>query len=56
MFSLFKANPTKKLKKQYEQLVSKAFQAQRNGDIRSYSLLTDEAQQVLAKIEQQTYK
>ena len=34
MFSLFKGSPLKKWRKQYEILSTRAFQAQRNGDIR----------------------
>ncbi len=44
MFSLFKSDPTKKLKKQYAIVLEKAMHAQRNGDIRSYSTLTEEAE------------
>jgi hypothetical protein len=51
VFSIFKADPKKRLQKQYEQLIAKAFQAQRNGDIRSYSLLTDQAEQIRLEIE-----
>lgn len=43
MFSFFKKDPAGKLKKQHMQLLEKAMQAQRNGDIRKYSSLTQEA-------------
>ncbi|CCQ11269.1 hypothetical protein PALB_21560 [Pseudoalteromonas luteoviolacea B = ATCC 29581] len=51
MFSLFKRNPKKKLRKEYDALLEKAMFAQRNGDIRTYSMLTAEAQSLWAKIE-----
>jgi hypothetical protein len=43
MFSLFKRDPAKKLKKAYMAKLEKAMQAQRNGDIKSYSFITSEA-------------
>lgn len=46
MFSFFKKDPTKKLKKQYATLLEQAMYAQRNGDIRKYSELTFEAEQI----------
>lgn len=51
MFNLFKANPLKKLQKQHESLLSEAFQAQRNGNIRLYSTLTAEAEALREKIQ-----
>lgn len=51
MFGLFKRSPVKKLEKEHEALLTRAFQAQRNGDIRSYSFLTAEAEAVKQKIE-----
>ncbi len=50
MFSIFKANPVKKLNKQYITKLEQAMQAQRNGDIKSYSTLTVEADQIHKKI------
>ena len=44
MFGLFQRSPVKQLQKQHEMLLTKAFQAQRNGDIRQYSTLTAEAE------------
>ncbi|MEJ6704570.1 MAG: DUF6435 family protein [Pseudomonadales bacterium] len=44
MFGLFKSDPAKKLLKQYKAKLEKAMHAQRNGDIRSYSFLTEEAE------------
>ena len=51
MFGLFKTSPLKKCEKERDVLVSKAFQAQRNGDIRLYSSLTSEAETLREKIE-----
>jgi hypothetical protein len=50
MFSLFKSDPRKKLKKQYDKKLEQAMIAQRNGDIKSYSFLSLEAEQLLAQI------
>jgi len=50
MFSLFKSDPTKKLKKLHAATLEKAMQSQRNGDIRTYSALTLEAEQVHKQI------
>ena len=43
MFSLFKKDPVKKLKKDYMQKLEQAMNAQRNGDIKLYSAITSEA-------------
>lgn len=51
MFSFFKADPIKKLEKQRSNLLEKAMHAQRNGDIKTYSELTAEAEEVLKKIQ-----
>jgi hypothetical protein len=51
VFSLFQRSPVKQLQKQHEMLLTRAFQAQRNGDIRQYSTLTAEAESVRAQIE-----
>lgn len=51
MFGLFKSSPVKKLQKEHEALLTRAFQAQRNGDIRQYSMLTAEAEALREKIE-----
>ena len=50
MLSIFKVNPTKKLKRLYAIKLEQAMQAQRNGDIESYSTLTFEANQIYKKI------
>ena len=51
MFGLFKNSPLKKLRKEHEILLTKAFQAQRNGDIRLYSTLTAEAEALKQQID-----
>jgi hypothetical protein len=51
MFSIFKADPTKKLRKDYEAKLASAMQAQRSGDIRTYSMLTREAEEIYAQIQ-----
>ncbi|WP_152428759.1 DUF6435 family protein [Vibrio azureus] len=50
MFSFLKSNPTQKLKKQHSMLLEQAMQAQRRGDIRTYSRLTAEAEEIYTKI------
>ena len=51
MFSFFKKNPTKKLNKLYEAKLEQAMHAQRNGDIKSYSMITAEADKIREEIE-----
>lgn len=53
MFSLFKTDPSKALQKQYDKLLADAMQAQRKGDIRLYSQLSQEAEDVLKKLDSQ---
>lgn len=50
MFGLFRANPAKGLQKEYERKLEAAMKAQRNGDIRSHSMLMEEAEAIYAKI------
>ena len=52
MFSLFKKSPLVKLQKQYSDTLESAMQAQRKGDIRLYSELSDKAQAILDEITQ----
>ncbi|MFD2176087.1 DUF6435 family protein [Veronia pacifica] len=52
MFSFFKGNPAKKLKKRHSMLLEEAMHAQRNGDIRTYSRLTAEAEEIFNQIQQ----
>jgi len=51
MFGLFRKSPLKHWQKDHEALLTKAFQAQRNGNIRLYSTLTAEAEALREKIE-----
>lgn len=51
MFSFFKSNPSKKLRKQYDMKLEQAMLAQRKGDIKSYSLLTAEAEKMWEQIQ-----
>lgn len=51
MFGLFKSDPTKKLRKQYDVKLEQAMLAQRKGDIKTYSMLTAEAEGIWAEIE-----
>ena len=51
MFALFKRSPLKKWEKEHGLLVTRAFNAQRNGDIRLYSTLTAEAEALREKID-----
>jgi hypothetical protein len=46
MFSIFKADPTKKLNKQLSIKLEQAMQAQRKGDIKTYSELSAEAEKI----------
>lgn len=50
MFGLFKRDPLAKLQKSYERKLAQAMEYQRNGDIRSYSLLTEEAEAIYSEI------
>jgi hypothetical protein len=52
MFGMFKKSPLNKMQKEHEDLLTRAFQAQRNGDIRSYSMLTAEAESLKQKIDE----
>lgn len=51
MFGLFNTDPTKKLRKQYNAKLEAAMQAQRNGDIRTYSMLSQEADALWKQLE-----
>ena len=51
MFSFFKKDPVKKLNKAYFQKLEAAMLAQRNGDIKSYSMITSEAEIIRKELE-----
>ncbi|MEP4891525.1 MAG: DUF6435 family protein [Aliiglaciecola sp.] len=52
MFGLFKTNPIKKLRKQYDQKLTQAMQAQHDGNMRDYAKFNSEAEDLFDKIEQ----
>ncbi|MCO4784373.1 DUF6435 family protein [Marinomonas atlantica] len=51
MFGLFKSDPLKVLQKQYSEKLEEGLQAQRNGDIRGYSMITEEAEALYKEIQ-----
>ncbi len=52
MFGLFKKDPTKQLKKEYEALLEKARDIQRSGDLKHYARIMEESEEVWKKIEE----
>jgi hypothetical protein len=50
MFGIFKKDPIKKLNKLYEAKLEQAMFSQRNGDIKSYSMITAEAEKIAVQI------
>lgn len=52
MFGLFKKDPSKKLEKQYKQLLEEAMHLQRNGDIKGYARKMEEAEKVGKQMDQ----
>ncbi|MFT4519825.1 MAG: 16S rRNA C967 or C1407 C5-methylase (RsmB/RsmF family) [Halioglobus sp.] len=51
MFGLFRSSPLKNWQKQQKEILTRAFQAQRNGNIRLYSTLTAESEALSEKID-----
>ncbi len=51
MFGLFKSDPTEKLSKKYHEKLRQAMEAQRAGDIRKYSELTEQAEALHTELE-----
>ncbi|HET8963556.1 MAG TPA: DUF6435 family protein [Chitinophagales bacterium] len=51
MFQLFKKDPVKNLQKEYQQILEKARDAQRKGDIKGFALLTEKSEEVLKQID-----
>ena len=51
LFGIFDSSPLKKWRKEYDALLTRAFQAQRNGNIRLYSDLTAQAEALKVKID-----
>ncbi|GGA83547.1 hypothetical protein GCM10011369_26950 [Neiella marina] len=52
MFNLFKSNPGKKMRKERDLLLKHAMLAQRRGDIRTYSMLSADADQLTREIDE----
>ena len=52
MFGFFKKDPVKELQKEYLQLMEKARDLQRSGDVWNASLVYEEAEAIAAKIEE----
>ena len=52
MFGFLKTDPKKKLDQEYKTLLEQAMQAQRSGDIRKYSELTEMAEAKKAELDQ----
>ena len=48
---LFKRDPTKKLKREYQQKMEQAMQAMRRGDVRQNAQLVAEADKIKAQID-----
>ena len=51
MVGFFQRDPSKKLRKQYDMKLEQAMLAQRKGDIKTYSMLTAEAEELWSEIE-----
>jgi hypothetical protein len=52
MFGWFKSDPVKKLRKAYDEKLTQAMHAQRNGDMRLYADLTAESEAIWQTIQQ----
>ena len=52
MFGLFKKDPAKKLEKEYEQIMEKARDVQRSGDLKAYAKLIATSEEILSKIQE----
>jgi hypothetical protein len=50
MFSIFKTDPIKKLNKLQEAKLEQAMHAQRNGKIKDYYMLSEEAEKIATQI------
>ncbi|WP_024600117.1 DUF6435 family protein [Pseudoalteromonas sp. TAE56] len=51
MFSFLKPDPIKKLRKEYDVKLEQGMQAQRKGDIKSFAMLSAEAEKIWSEIE-----
>jgi hypothetical protein len=45
------SSPKEKMEKEYSQLLEKAMMAQRNGDLKTYAQLTEQAEKLAAAIQ-----
>ena len=52
MLGMFRKDPSKKLRKQYDVKLEQAMLAQRNGDIKTYSMLTAESEALWSKLQE----
>ena len=52
MFSLFKKNKKEKLQLEYEKVMKEAVDAQRRGDIATYSELSAKAEEIAKKMDE----
>ncbi|MDO6823002.1 DUF6435 family protein [Marinobacter sp. 1_MG-2023] len=50
MLGFLRSDPKKKLQKAYEDKLTKALKAQRNGDLRTHGTLMEEAEKIYAEI------
>lgn len=51
MFQFLKGNPEKKLQQAYERKLSEAMNAQRNGNMRDFATLQEEANSLYAQLQ-----
>jgi len=51
MFKMFRSDPARKLDQQYQSLLQQAMEAQRSGNIKLYSELTDRAEKIGDELE-----
>ena len=51
MFSIFKKDPKKDLQNKYEKLMKDAVDAQRKGDIETYSILSAKADEIAQEMD-----
>ena len=51
MFGMFKSDPMKKIRQQYNDKLTEAMKAQRGGDMRKFAELTEEAEKLRAQLE-----
>ena len=50
MFSFFKRDPVRKLNKLHDEKLEQAMFAQRNGNIKAYAMITEEAENIALQI------